>query len=92
MPLQVKGKPPKLTDLFSMVRRRERDADLDDKQTSLLMPSQEYKTDKYSNGAERGEGTVRAEPAHDGYDKPVQYLGEENTPDPVSDRDYDIQR
>jgi hypothetical protein len=56
------------------------------------MPSQEYKNDAYSNGVERDEETPRAEPAHDGYDKPVQNLGEENPPDSVSDGDYDIKR
>jgi len=51
------------------------------------MLSQEYKNDEYPSSVERDEKTPRTEPTHDGYDKPVPNLGEENPPDSVGDRD-----
>ena len=48
------------------------------------MQSQERKTEEYLNGAERDEEGSHADSSRDIY-KPVQSLGEENPPDPVSD-------
>jgi hypothetical protein len=48
------------------------------------MQSQERKTEEYLNGAERDEEGSRADSVRDMY-TPVQSLGEENPPDPVSD-------
>ena len=50
----------------------------------MLMQSQERKAEEYLNGTERDEENSRADSVRDMY-KPVQSLGEENPPDPVSD-------
>lgn len=83
-PYQVMGRSPKPADHSSKVRRRQRDTDLGDDWNCLLMQSQERKTEEYLNGAERDEEGSRADSVRDTY-TPVQSLGEENPPDPVSD-------
>jgi hypothetical protein len=77
------GRSPKPEDHSSKVRRRQQGTDLGDDWNCLLIQSQERMTEDYLNGARRDEGS-RVDSARDIY-KPVQSLGEENPPDPVSD-------